>query len=206
MDETTFKQQLSEKLVDLRNHSELTLEEAAESSGLSEDQLQEYEAGNALPAVGELMNLGQLFGVSLNHFFLSGPPTARVEIVRSTDRWKVDPQTDTAAALNYSYEALAYRLTDKVMSPFHVEIPPSEQKNVKPLSHDGEEFHFILSGEVEMTIDQETYCLASGDSIYFDSRLPHTVRALEFQPARMLACLVNVHRRAKGESPMQRAH
>ena len=206
MDEAMFKQQLGGKLIDLRNQNGLTLKEAAESSGLSQEQLEVYEAGSTLPALGELMSLARLFDVSMNHFFTSGPPTARVEVVKATERWKVEPQTDTAAALNYSYEALAYRLTDKVMSPFHVEIPPSEHMDAKPLSHEGEEFHFILSGEVEMVIEKETHRLASGDAIYFDSRLPHSVRALGFQPARMLACLINVHRPTRGESPLQRAH
>ena len=55
-----------------------------------------------------------------------GPPAARVEVVRTSERWKVEPQTDTAAALNYSYESLSYRLTDKIMSPFEYAGPLSE--------------------------------------------------------------------------------
>ncbi|MBI2951033.1 cupin domain-containing protein, partial [bacterium] len=105
-----------------------------------------------------------------------------------------------------SYEALSYRMTDKVMSPFHIEIPPSQGKEVEPLSHEGEEFHFVLEGSAEFTVGQETYQLTSGDAIYFDSRLPHSIRAMGFLPARMLACLVNVHRPSADESPMGRAH
>ncbi|OGG46568.1 MAG: hypothetical protein A3F84_18025 [Candidatus Handelsmanbacteria bacterium RIFCSPLOWO2_12_FULL_64_10] len=206
MDEATFKQQLSEKLTRLRERKGLTLTDVAASSGVPEDRLEGYEKGRALPAVGELMNLARVFDVSLSHFFTSGPPASRVEVVRSHERWKVQPQTDTAAVLNYSYEALSYRMTDKVMSPFHIEIPPSQGKEVEPLSHEGEEFHFILEGSAEFTVGQETYQLASGDAIYFDSRLPHSIRAMGFLPARMLACLVNVHRPSADESPMGRAH
>ena len=206
MDEATFKEQLSEKLINLRKHSGMTLADVSASSGVAEGRLEEYEKGRALPALGELMNLARAFDLSINHFFMSGPPAARVEVVRASERWKVQPQTDTAAALNYSYEALSYRLTDKVMSPFHIEIPPSQGVEVEPLSHDGEEFHFILSGDVEITVGQETHRLTSGDAIYFDSRLRHSIRALGAMPARMLACLVNVHRTSADDSPIQRAH
>ncbi len=204
MDEATFKQQLSRELVRLRERRGLTRAEVAAAGGLPEKRLEAYEAGLALPAVGELMSLARVLDVSLGHFFLAGPPVGRVEVVRAGERWKVEPPTDTAAALNYSYEALSYRLTDKVMSPFHIEIPPSEHRDVEPLSHEGEEFHYILEGSVETVVGSESYRLSAGDAIYFDSRLRHTVRALGAAPARLLACLVNVSHPPRDESPMQR--
>jgi len=204
MDEATFKQQLSREIVRLREQSGLTLADVATACGLPENRLERYEKGLALPAVGELMNLARVFDVSLNHFFMSGPPVGRVEVVRASERWKVEPPTDTAVALNYSYEALSYRLTDKLMSPFHIEIPPSEKREIEPLSHEGEEFHFILEGSVETTIGQETYRLSAGDAIYFDSRLRHSIRALGSVPARLLACLVNVRHPSKDSGPLQR--
>jgi mannose-6-phosphate isomerase-like protein (cupin superfamily)/DNA-binding XRE family transcriptional regulator len=204
MDEATFKQQLREQLVRLRERSGLSLADAAAAGGLSEDRLGEYERGLGLPTLAELMHLARVFDVSLNIFFMFGPPVGGVEVVRADERWRVKPPTDAAAALNYRYEALAYRLTDKVMSPFHIEIPPSESLAVEPLPHEGEEFHFILEGSVETTVGQETYRLSSGDAIYFDSRLRHSVRALGSVPARMLACLVNVRHPRKEDSPMQR--
>jgi transcriptional regulator with XRE-family HTH domain len=204
MDEAALKHQLSHELVRLRERRGWTRAQVATACGLSEHRLEEYEDGLALPAVGELMNLARLFDVSLNHFFLPAPPVGRVEVVRASERWKVEPPTDSAAALNYSYEALSYRLTDKVMSPFHIEIPPSESREVEPLPHEGEEFLFILEGSVETTIGQDTYRLSAGDAIYFDSRLQHSIRALGAVPARMLACLVNVRHPPLDDNPMQR--
>ncbi len=204
MDEATFKQQLSRELVRLRERKGLTRAEVAAAGGLPEKRLEAYEAGLALPAVGELMSLARVLDVSLGHFFLAGPPVGRVEVVRAGERWKVEPPTDAAAALNYSYEALSYRLTDKMMAPFYIESPPSVRRDVEPLSHDGEEFHFILEGAVETTVGEETYRLSAGDAIYFDSRLRHSVQALGAVPARVLACLVNVRHLPRDDGPMQR--
>ena len=206
MDELTFKGQLSEKLVILREQKKLTLADVAAESDIALDHLEKYESGRALPDLGELINLARVLDVNLSFFFNSGPPADRVEVVRASERWKVEPQTDTAAALNYSYEALSYRLTDKSMSPFHIEIPPSQGKEVKALSHQGEEFLYILSGEVEIEVGQETYKLSSGDAVYFDSRLSHSIGALGTTPARMLACLLNVHRPSGSNNPMWRAY
>ena len=204
MDEGMFKQRLAEKLSSLRRRDQLTLEEVASASGIAPERLQQYEAGGLFPAVGELMNLSQLFDVGMNHFFTNELSSTKVELVRSNERWKVQPQTDTAAALNYSYEALSYRLTDKAMSPFYIEIPPSA-KEVEPLSHEGEEFLFVIAGEVETVIDHKIYHLGPGDAIYFDSRLQHSVKSRGAISARLLACLVNVHRTSVEESPMERA-
>lgn len=206
MDEATIRQKLGERLRRLRERHHLGLAQVAASAGLPAERLERYEQGLSLPALGELMNLAQVFGVSLNHFFAAELSAARVEVVRAGERWKVGPQTETAAALNYRYEALSYRLTDKTMHPFYIEIPPDKGREVEPLSHEGEEFHFVLSGEVKIEIDRQTYQLAEGDAIYFDSRLPHTLQAKGFSPARLLACMVNVHRPPADDSPMQRAH
>src|SRR5512146_2003719 len=108
MDEATFTRQLREQIVRLRKDRGLTLAAVAAASGLTEERLEQYEQGPALPAVGELMSLARVFGVSPNHFFMSGPPVGRVEVVRAHERWKVRAPTEAAAALNYSYEALSY--------------------------------------------------------------------------------------------------
>jgi len=206
MDEATVRQQIGERLGRLRERSGLDLAGTAAAAGLPAERLERYEKGQALPALGELMNLARVFGTNLDHFFTSALSRARVEVVRAGERWQVGPQTETAAALNYRYEALAYRLTDKAMHPFCIEIPPDKGRQVEPLSHEGEEFHFVLSGQVKIAIDQETYHLAEGDAIYFDSRLPHTLQAVGLAPARLLACMVNVRRPPADDSPIQRAH
>ena len=206
MDEAIFKERLARKLTHLRRAKGMDLVDVAVASGVSTDKLEKYEEGEVLPALGELMSLAAAFDVSLNFFLASDLRSSQVEVVRTSERWRVEPQTDSAATLNYSYEALSYRLTEKTMSPFHIEIPPDEGKALEPLAHEGEEFHYILSGQVQIIVGDEVHELDPGDAIYFDSRLAHSVRALGSRPARVLACLVNVHRPTPDENPLTRAH
>ena len=130
MNEATFKAQLGEKLVNLRKRNRLTLADVAAKSGVPLALLKKYEGGGALPALGELMNLARAFDVSMNHFFTSGPPIGRVEVVRASDRWKVKPQTDTAAALRAAeIEAqviLKATKVDGVYSADPMKVPDAE--------------------------------------------------------------------------------
>ena len=72
-------------------------------------------------------------------------------------------------------------------------------------SHDGEEFIFVLSGRVVVEVEGEEHELSPGDAMYYDSRLPHSMRALEGGTARLLACVAQ-DRRAGGDDPMRRAY
>jgi quercetin dioxygenase-like cupin family protein len=61
------------------------------------------------------------------------------------------------------------------MEPFYIEILPEPPEDKKLSSHEGEEFMVVLSGEVEIFYGQETCILKQGDSIYYNSVIPHYV-------------------------------
>jgi mannose-6-phosphate isomerase-like protein (cupin superfamily) len=106
--------------------------------------------------------------------------------------------------MNYRYEALSYRLTEKLMSPFLIEISPNQPADLPLSSHEGEEFLFLLAGELIVTIEDHQYAMRAGDSLYFDSRLKHTVQPTGSQPARLIACIAQDHKQQPA-SPMERS-
>ena len=73
------------------------------------------------------------------------------------------------------------------MEPFIVDIEPGLQSDHMLSSHEGEEFIYVLEGEVEINYGKETYTLAKGDSIYLDSIVLHNVHAANQNSARILA-------------------
>ena len=95
---------------------------------------------------------------------------------------------------DYIYYALAYKKDNKLMEPFLIEV--RNKKESTPFSHPGEEFNYLLKGRAEMYIDGKTYRMEEGDSIYFDSSLPHYARSISDKNAFFL--LVNT---AEKESP-----
>ena len=195
LDEDFLKLQVGGKLRRIREDREKTKAELAAASGLDEAQLEAFEQNTEVPAIGDLLKLANALDVSVGHFFQTAIPERRVEVVRAGERWSVRPTRDAAVSLNYRYQALSHGLTDKLMSPFLVEIPASDASTVGVSTHEGEEFIFVLSGRVEVEVGGESYRLEAGDAMYYDSRLEHSLRSVEGAPARLLACVAQVRQR-----------
>ncbi len=75
------------------------------------------------------------------------------------------------------------------MEPFLVEIEPRDEKNTPIYHHSGEEFLFVLEGELEFRGDDRVIVLKRGDSLYFDSQIPHALRGLSGKKVRVLAVI-----------------
>ena len=73
------------------------------------------------------------------------------------------------------------------MDPFIIDIHPSSEEEVKMSSHEGEEFIFVLNGNVEIKYGKDTYLLKEGDSIYYDSIVAHHVHSYGTDNAKILA-------------------
>ena len=77
------------------------------------------------------------------------------------------------------------------MEPFFLE-PAFDEKAV--FMHEGEEFMYVLEGVHEFVYDNKRYILKEGDSIYFDSRIPHTGRSIGKKKAKILAVMYSYKR------------
>ena len=73
------------------------------------------------------------------------------------------------------------------MEPFIVEINPSADSNFVQSSHEGEEFIYVLNGNIEIKYGKTLYALSEGDSIYYDSVVDHNVHSADKSPAKILA-------------------
>lgn len=73
------------------------------------------------------------------------------------------------------------------MEPFFINIAPAPANEYEMSSHEGEEFIMVTDGEIEINYGNETYVLKKGDSIYYDSIVPHHVHAYNNQTASILA-------------------
>jgi transcriptional regulator with XRE-family HTH domain len=205
MQDDFLKLDVGGKLRRLREDHGLSLADLSRRSTLSESALRDYEDGRAVPAVGELLKIANVLGVSIGHFFQTRIPDKRVEVVRSAERWTVKARSEAGGALNYRYQSLSHGLTEKLMQPFLVEVPPSEDAALNRSHHEGEEFLFVLAGVLEVEIGGERHRLEPGDAIYYDSRQQHTLRALEGVTARLIACIAQ-HPNVTVKSGIDRAY
>jgi transcriptional regulator with XRE-family HTH domain len=205
MNDDFLKLDVGGKLRRLREDNGLSLADLSRRAAIAESALRDYEDGRAVPAVGELLKIANVLGVSIGHLFQTRIPDKRVEVVRSSERWTVNARSEAGTALGYRYQSLSHGLTEKLMQPFLVEVPPGPDSALNRSQHEGEEFLFVLAGVLEVEIGGERLRLEPGDAIYYDSRQPHTLRALEGVTARLIACIAQ-HPNVTVKSGIDRAY
>ena len=84
---------------------------------------------------------------------------------------------------DYDYKSLAYTFGGRRMEPFLITVPPKDESQLSFNSHPGQEFIHMLSGRLEITLDNSNSSLAEGDSFYFSSSIPHALRGLDGKEA-----------------------
>ena len=178
---------IGERIRGLRKAKGLSIAEVAEQSGISESTIDGIERHMISPPLGNIVNLAKVFGISLGEFFGESGDSPYC-IVRSGDRKTVSRfnSTDSKSG-GYSYQSLGYKKKNRRMEPFLVTISPTESQQTEPNQHIGEEILFILEGKVEIKLIDKTEILNPGDSIYYDSTVPHVVSCHGNEPATMLA-------------------
>ena len=128
--------------------------------------------------------LGVRLGTFLDDQFTRDPIISRIDQLGS-----VDPAMHTGRTprSSYIYQALGKGKSDRNMEPFFIEIYPDKDEERKTISHQGEEFILVLKGELMVVYGRETYYLKAGETIYYNSIVPHYVGAHGDDPAQLLA-------------------
>lgn len=174
----------------LRADKDLSLEKLAKKLGVQPIILSQIEQDVIPPTVATIVNLSRIFKVTPDFFLSEEALLENLEIVRKDERHKVESApTKVEPSMNYSFESLAYRLSGKNMEPFLVEVEITED-DPELLVHAGEEFWFVLSGEVEFISKEKRVRLKEGDSIYFFSNIPHGMKAIGEAKPRVLAVVL----------------
>ena len=181
---------LGKKIRGLRTRSDLTLQGLSNLSGLSKPLLSQIENGIIAPPIATLLKISRGLGVNIGHFFQEDSIHEWLVVVRGQERREVMRRFEgDGAKVGYRYESLAYPWSDKHMEPFMVEIEPRSEEELTFYNHTGEEFLFVLAGSVEFRGGDKVIILATGDSLYFDSEVPHAVRGLGGEKARAIAVI-----------------
>jgi transcriptional regulator with XRE-family HTH domain len=159
----------------VREDKGLTIEDVAQRTGLEPAYLSGVEDDQVAPPLGALIRLAKALDMKLGRFISSGE-VKPYTVVRKDQRRIVSRYTSAQGdEYGYTYESLAPDKKDRQMEPFMVTLVPSGAK--KELSnHEGQEFIYVLEGAMEVTLDDYTDVLYPGDSIYYDSTVPHLVR------------------------------
>ncbi|MDR3194050.1 MAG: XRE family transcriptional regulator [Tannerella sp.] len=180
---------IGEKVKGLRETKNLSVEEVAERSGLSEIQILRIERNEELPSLAPLIRIARVLGVRLGTFLDDqqelGPVICRGKSISEESGIRFSNNAGTEHR-NMSYHALSQDKSGRHMEPFLIDVRPHEEADFVLSTHEGEEFIFVLEGVVEINYGKDTHVLEEGDSIYYDSIVAHHVHAGNGRPARIL--------------------
>ena len=178
------------KIKGLRESKNLSIEEIAESSGLSVEQISSIENDQNLPSLGPLIKIARALGVRLGTFMDDsdslGPVVCRAAN-RERDKSISFSNGAVDARKHMEYHPLAQQKAGRHMEPFIIDIHPADNLDYNLSAHEGEEFIYVMEGEVELVYGKEKYLLQQGDSIYYDSIVKHHLHGAEGKSAKILA-------------------
>jgi quercetin dioxygenase-like cupin family protein/ribosome-binding protein aMBF1 (putative translation factor) len=166
----------------------LTLQDVSRRTDLDVATLSSIEEGTLAPPLGVIIRLAKALEMKMG-YFISGEEQRPFTIVRHHDR-KVVSRYDSSKGKYYGYEfeSLAPYKKDRHMEPFLVTLEPAPTEHERS-THDGQEFIFVLRGEMEVRLGDEIHVLGPGDSIYYDSNVPHLVKCHGTETTKILAVL-----------------
>lgn len=182
---------IGEKIKSLRIAKEISIEELAERSGLAVEQIRRIEENIDIPSLAPLIKIARTLGVRLGTFLDDQINETGAVICRHGEEDDTISFSNNAvdARQHLHYHSLSRSKTDRHMEPFVIDIDANQDKEFQLSAHEGEEFITVLKGTLEINYGKQTYLLEEGDTIYYDSIVPHHVHAFEGQAARILAVI-----------------
>ena len=178
------------KIKGIRESKNLSIEEIADRSGLSVEQIVSIENDQNLPSLGPLIKIARALGVRLGTFMDDNDSLGPV-VCRAVDRERDSSISFSNGAVDarkhMEYHPLAQQKAGRHMEPFVIDINPEEKPDFKLSAHEGEEFIYVMQGEVEIEYGKEKYLLKEGDSIFYDSIVKHHVHGAPGKSAKILA-------------------
>ncbi len=149
-----------------------TIQEVAEASDLSKSMISKIENNKAVPSVAALVKISKALGTSISNLLEQG---GWVNAVVTTQQ--IALTNLTATDKGYSIFPYASGYHEKKMQPF-LFVAKKDEVIHHELSHEGEEFIYVLTGQMRMQVGDVFHVLNAGDSLYFNCALKHGILPL----------------------------
>lgn len=176
---------IGETIRAIREQKGLSLTAAAKAAGITKGALSKIETAQVSAPISTLLEIAKALGVHLSRFFPESVEKPKYALVRKGEAPLI---SRGGSEYGYDYQALALAMPDKQADPFILTMRPGDKKG--EFRHGGEEFIYILSGQMAMILDNEEFVLNEGDSLYFDPSRKHTCTAYGDKPVQMICVFI----------------
>jgi len=166
---------IGKRIQTYREKLAMTVDDLSERTSLPVGLIEDFEGGRVSPAIGLMVKLSRALGQRVGTF-LDDQVARDPVITRSAEREEGIASHKENSQGHYRYHALGAGKADRHMEPFFVKISPTTERDQS--AHEGEEFVVVVSGQVELQYGKETHLLGEGDSMYYNSLVPHCLSAV----------------------------
>lgn len=178
--------QIAERLKGLRDALDLDMEDVAGGCGITVDEYKALESGERDLSVSLLQKIAHRYGITLDELMFGEEPK-----MKSYFLTRKGTGISVERTKEYKYELLAAGFIGRIADPFIVTVEPKpEGTPVQFNSHQGQEFNLVIEGRLLLNINGKELFLNPGDSLYFNSALPHGMLALDGKPVKFLAIIM----------------
>jgi quercetin dioxygenase-like cupin family protein len=158
-------QTIGEKIKTVRLEKKMDFDLIANETGLSIDFLKNVESGDQIPSVGALLQISRALGIDSGFFLREAEGNAEERAKAYTKR------TD-----NYAYTPLTPGAENKHLKAFRIVVEARKAHKGVGFLHEGEEFVYVLSGNVEVAVGEHVNALGPGESLHFNSGIKHDLK------------------------------
>jgi transcriptional regulator with XRE-family HTH domain len=157
---------LGSRLKERRKALGKTQQQVAEEANLTVGFISQIERGISTPSLASLFNVAKALETTVDQFVSDSPAHKHSVVTHSGQR-----QTYKVGGTSRYYEFLERGFPEAQLNACISHVPPGHASEV--MRHEGEEFVYLVSGEMLYEVDGVKYALKAGDTLHFDSRKPH---------------------------------
>jgi quercetin dioxygenase-like cupin family protein/DNA-binding Xre family transcriptional regulator len=157
------------KLKSMREKMKIGIEELSQITGITESHLAEIEDGKGFAPVGDILKIARALTIDPGELLQSGKGKDR-----SLEKKRIQDFKKREEA--YQYEVLTPKAMKSHLRAFRVTIPERKEHPGVNYQHEGEEFVYVLKGEVEIRVGSKSHLLKKDGTLHFNSGIRHSLR------------------------------
>ncbi len=180
----TSADKIGTRISTYRERLNLSVDDLAKNAGVDANLVRMAESGEVYPPLGVMVRISRALGQRLGTF-MDDQVRQDPLITRADERLEETASHKEGALGKYHYYPLGKGKTDRHMEPLFIVIQPNEDRGTS--SHEGEELVIVIKGEVELVYGRQNHLLKMGDSVYYNSVVPHHLGAANGESAEIYA-------------------
>ena len=166
------------KIKTARIRKKVSFDRLANETGFSVEYLKNIETGREIPPVGALLQISRALELDSGFLLREQETNLKRRVKAYTKRTE-----------NYAYTTLTPGAENKHRKAFKVTVDALKDHKGVGYQHEGEEFVYVLSGNMEIIVGEHVNKLKSGDSLHFNSGIRHKMKNIGKEKAELLVVI-----------------